>query len=58
MCNNEDKAARRPILIRPRVQAEMLQAVRKQPMHPLDFIEHFKKQNRNAVFRLANVGKY
>jgi hypothetical protein len=44
------------IVLKPRVQAEMLQAVRKHPLRPEDFIATFgKKYDRNAVFRLANV---
>ena len=59
LCNNEDKAAKRMIMLKPRVQAEILQAVRKNKMKPEDFILKFGEkgsdEHRNAIFRLANV---
>ena len=56
LCNNEDKAAGRSIVLKPRVQAEMLQCCRKKGMKPEAFIHKFsKKNNADAVFRVANV---
>jgi len=46
-------------MLKPRVQAEILQAVRKNKMKPEDFILKFGEkgtdEHRNAIFRLANV---